>query len=143
MIMPFDEDSAVIADARHWCDKLYGGQFFGDYLAKMAMSCFLLMPLYGENAVERKVLTEKYDIIAGNMMMYGRNLCAFMTYDDIASTDFLASLNVVDSDRIGCIGFSMGAYRAWMLAALSENCRMCICLLDGDNRCADDMEVRT
>ena len=44
-------------------------------------------------------------------------ICAFMTYDDIASTDFLASLNVVDSDRIGCIGFSMGAYRSWMLAA--------------------------
>lgn len=59
MIMPFDEDSSVIADARQWCDKLYGGQFFGDYLAKMAMSCFLLMPLYGENAVGRKVLTEK------------------------------------------------------------------------------------
>lgn len=37
MIMPFDEDSTVIADARQWCDKLYGGQFFGDYLAKMAM----------------------------------------------------------------------------------------------------------
>lgn len=58
-------------------------------------------------------------------MMYGRNLCAFMTYDDIASTDFLASLNVVDSDRIGCIGFSMGAYRAWMLAALSEKIAAC------------------
>ena len=30
---------------------------------KMAMSCFLLMPLYGENAVERKVLTEKNMIL--------------------------------------------------------------------------------
>lgn len=126
MIMPFDEDFAVIADARQWCDKLYGGQSFGDYLAKNGYVVFSTdAPLWGERGRAEGVDRKKYDIIAGNMMMYGRNLCAFMTYDDIASTDFLASLNIVDSDRIGCIGFSMGAYRAWMLAALSEKIAAC------------------
>lgn len=126
MIMPFDEDSSVIEDARLWCDKLYGGQFFGDYLAKNGYVVFSTdAPLWGERGRAEGVDRKKYDIIAGNMMMYGRNLCVFMTYDDIASTDFLASLNVVDSDRIGCIGFSMGAYRAWMLAALSEKIAAC------------------
>lgn len=126
MIMPFDEDSAVMIDARQWCDKLYGGQFFGDYLAKNGYVVFSTdAPLWGERGRAEGIDRKKYDIIAGNMMMYGRNLCAFMTYDDIASTDFLASLNVVDSDKIGCIGFSMGAYRAWMLAALSEKIAAC------------------
>ena len=36
------------------------------------------------------------------------------------SAELLASLECVDSTRIGCLGFSMGAYRSWMLAALSD-----------------------
>jgi dienelactone hydrolase len=59
-------------------------------------------------------------MIAGNMMMYGIDLSAYMTYDDIAGTEFLASLPEVDATRIGCMGCSMGAYRAWMLSALSD-----------------------
>jgi dienelactone hydrolase len=59
-------------------------------------------------------------MIAGNMMMYGIDLSAYMTYDDISGTDFLSQLSYVDSNRIGCMGFSMGAYRSWMLSALSH-----------------------
>ena len=59
-------------------------------------------------------------MIAGNMMMYGIDLSAWMTYDDIAATEYLASIPEVDSRRIGCTGWSMGAYRAWMLSALSD-----------------------
>ena len=121
MIRPFDEDSVVLGDADEWCDKLYGGQFFGDYLAKNGYIVFSTdAPLWGERGRAEGVDRKKYDIIAGNMMMYGRNLCAFMTYDDIASTDFLATIDKVDKNKIGCIGFSMGAYRSWMLAALSD-----------------------
>jgi len=57
-------------------------------------------------------------------MMYGIDLSAYMTYDDIAGTAFLASLPQVDASRIGCMGCSMGAYRAWMLAALSDHVKV-------------------
>lgn len=121
MIKPFDEDSVVLNDACDWCAKLYGGQFFGDYLAQNGYVVFSTdAPLWGERGRKEGVDRKKYDIIAGNMMMYGRNLCAFMTYDDMASTDFLSTLDKVDPDKIGCVGFSMGAYRSWMLAALSD-----------------------
>lgn len=126
MIKPIAEDSVIVADAEQWCDKLYGGQFFGDYLAKHGYIVFCVdAPLWGERGRAEGVDRKKYDLIAGNMMMYGRNLCAFMTYDDIASTDFLATLNDVDTTKIGCVGFSMGAYRAWMLAALSDRIAAC------------------
>lgn len=36
------------------------------------------------------------------------------------ATDFLASLKQVNAKRIGVVGFSMGAYRSWQLAALSD-----------------------
>ncbi len=121
MIRPFDDDSLVIADADKWVADLYEGQFFGDYLARHGYVVFSTdAPMWGERGRKEGVDRSKYDIIAGNMMMYGRDLSAFMTYDDIASTDFLATLPEVDPSRIACAGCSMGAYRAWMLAALSD-----------------------
>ena len=121
MIRPFDEDSLVLKDADQWADNLYGGRFMGDYLAQHGYVVFSTdAPLWGDRGRAEGVDRNKYDIIAGNMMMYGRDLSAFMTYDDIASTEFLATLDKVDTTRIGCAGCSMGAYRAWMLSALSD-----------------------
>ena len=121
MIRPFDDDSLVIADADKWVADLYEGQFLGDYLARHGYVVFSTdAPMWGERGRKEGVDRNKYDIIAGNMMMYGRDLSAFMTYDDIASTDFLATLPEVDPSWIACAGCSMGAYRAWMLAALSD-----------------------
>ena len=75
----------------------------------------------GENADGKKgVDGDKHMAVAGNFMMLGRSWSAFMNYEDMYTTDFLATLPEVDSKRIGCMGFSMGAYRAWMLSALSD-----------------------
>ena len=126
MVRPFDDDSLVIADADEWVDNIYGGQFMGDYLARHGYVVFSTdAPMWGERGRKEGVDRNKYDIIAGNMMMYGRCLSAFMTYDDIASTDFLATLPEVDHKRIACAGCSMGAYRSWMLAALSDKIAVC------------------
>lgn len=126
MIWPFDDDTLVINDADRWVAGLYDGQYFGDYLARNGYVVFSTdAPMWGERGRAEGVDRSKYDIIAGNMMMYGRDLSAFMTYDDIASTDFLATLPEVDPDRIACAGFSMGAYRAWMLSALSDKVSAC------------------
>lgn len=125
MIRPFAEDSTVIKDADEWQPKVYGGQYMGDYLARQGYLVFSTdAPMWGERGRAEGVDRNKYDIIAGNMMMYGRDLSAFMTYDDIASTEFLATLPEVDKERIGCAGCSMGAYRAWMLSALSDRIKV-------------------
>lgn len=123
------EDTAVLADADKWLS-LYEGQYVGDYLAKHGYVVFSAdAPLWGERGRKEGVDRDKYDRIAGNMMMYGVDLCAYMHYDDITGTEFLAQLPYVDKDRIGCIGCSMGAYRAWMLSALSDRikCGASIC----------------
>lgn len=124
------EDTAVVNDAQRWVDLLYDGQWMGDYLAKQGYVVFSAdAPLWGERGRKEGENRQKYDIIAGNMMMLGRNLCGMMHYDDIALTDFLASLPCVDASRIAAVGFSMGAYRAWMLAAMSDKvkvgCALC------------------
>lgn len=121
MIRPFDEDTVVTNDADRWVERLYDSSYFGDFLARHGYVVFSAdAPMWGERGREEGVDRSKYDIIAGNMMMLGRDLSAFMTYDDIAGTEFLATLPCVDASRIGCTGCSMGAYRAWMLSALSD-----------------------
>ena len=121
MVRPFDVDTAVVNDADRWVEKLYDGQYAGDYFARNGYVVFSAdAPMWGERGREEGVDRSTYDIICGNMMMLGRDLSAFMTYDDITGTEFLASLPEVDKSRIGCMGCSMGAYRAWMLAALSD-----------------------
>ena len=122
MIRPMAcEDSIVIRDADEWAAQLYEGQFVGDYLARHGYVVFSAdAPMWGERGQQEGPRRDRYDMIAGNMMMYGVDLSAYMTYDDLSGTEFLASLPEVDAKRIGCMGCSMGAYRAWMLAALSD-----------------------
>ena len=115
------EDSLVTKDADKWTEGLYEGQYVGDYLARNGYVVFSAdAPMWGERGQKEGAKREKYDMIAGNMMMYGIDLCAYMTYDDISGTEYLATLPEVDAERIGCVGFSMGGYRSWMLAALSD-----------------------
>ena len=111
----------ILDDADAWARQLYDSQYVGDYLAKHGYVVLSIdAPMWGERGRKEGVDRNKYDLIAGNMMMLGRDLSAFMTYDDISSTEFLASLPMVDAKRIGCVGCSMGAYRSWMLSALSD-----------------------
>ena len=123
MIRPLaTDDSLVRADAQQWADQLYEGQFLGDYLARHGYVVFSAdAPMWGERGQQEGPQRDRYDMIAGNMMMYGVDLSAYMTYDDLAATQFLATLPQVDPRRIGCAGCSMGGYRAWMLAALSPH----------------------
>ena len=115
----------VLENADAWVKQLYEGQYLGDYLAKHGYVVFSMdAPMWGERGRKEGVDRQKYDLIAGNMMMLGRDLSAFMTYDDIAATDFLASLPMVDAEKIGCAGCSMGAYRSWMLSALSDRIKV-------------------
>ena len=125
MIRPFGVSQEVLDDADAWVRQLYEGQYLGDYLAKHGYVVFSMdAPMWGERGRKEGVDRKKYDLIAGNMMMLGRDLSAFMTYDDIAGTDFLASLPMVDAEKIGCAGCSMGAYRSWMLSALSDRIKV-------------------
>ena len=122
MIRPLAiEREEVKEDAEKWTKNLYEGQFVGDYLAQHGFVVLSVdAPMWGERGQKEGTRRDHYDMIAGNMMMYGIDLSAYMTFDDMAATEVLAAIPEVDSNRIGCFGCSMGAYRAWMLAALSD-----------------------
>lgn len=121
MIRPFDVNASVLDDADNWAKNCYGGQYVGDYLAAHGYVVISVDALYwGERGRKEGADGSKYADVAGNFMMLGRSLSAFMNYEDMYTTDYLASMPEVDKECIGCMGFSMGGYRAWMLSALSD-----------------------
>lgn len=130
MIKPFDVPDSVVADADEWCRRCYGGQYVGDYLAAHGYVVLCTdAPFWGERGVKGGTRWDDYKYIAGNFMMMGANLGSWMCFEDVYAVDFLASMPEVDKERVGCMGFSMGAYRSWMLSALTDRvrCGVAIC----------------
>jgi len=56
-----------------------------------------------------------------------------MMFDEFRALDYLAARPEVDARRLGAFGMSMGATKAWWLAALDTRVRLCVdvcCLTD-------------
>mgnify|MGYP000846733302 CR=1 FL=1 len=121
MIRPFDVRSEIMADANDWVMRCYEGQYTGDYFAKHGYVVLAIDALFwGERGQKEGPDYDGQQALASNFMQMGASWSAFITMDDIRSSDFLASLPFVNKEKIGCLGFSMGAYRSWMLAALTD-----------------------
>lgn len=130
MIRPFDVLDSVMQDAEKWCHQCYGDQFVGDYLVRHGYVVLCTDALFwGDRGMKEGSEGDKYRYVAGNFMLMGRNLSAWMDYEDVYAADFMTTLSEVDSTRLGCMGFSMGAYRAWMLSALTDKvkCGAAVC----------------
>lgn len=57
---------------------------------------------------------------SANLLNAGLSWCSVLLRDDLQSVEFLASRPFVDSRRIGSCGLSVGCFRSWHLAALSD-----------------------
>lgn len=121
MVRPFACDSTVYADADEWADKCYDGQYFGDLMAQRGYVVLSTDALFwGERGRKEGVRYDSQQALASNMMQMGGSWGAYITWDDIRSAEFLSQLPMVNSKRVGCVGFSMGSYRSWMCAALTD-----------------------
>jgi dienelactone hydrolase len=68
----------------------------------------------GEKGREGEMSASKFNL------WVGRTLWGMILRDDLMALDYLASRPEVDSNRIGVMGMSMGATRAWWLMALDD-----------------------
>jgi cephalosporin-C deacetylase-like acetyl esterase len=69
------------------------------------------------------------------MLWKGQVLWGMMMFDEVRALDYLATRPEVDASRLGALGMSMGATKAWWLAALEPRLRLCLdvcCLTDFD-----------
>ena len=121
MVRPFGVDSLVMADAEDWAQRCYDGRYVGDEMARAGYVVLSTDALFwGDRGRKEGVRYDSQQVLSANLLQMGTSWGAWITWDDIRSAEFLARLPMVDKEKIGCMGFSMGAYRSWMAAALCD-----------------------
>jgi len=121
VIRPFDERPEIIDAAQQWADKCCGGRFFGDELAKRGYVVFAADALFwGDRGRKEGVDYTAQQALSSNLIQMGMTWPGVITWDDIRSADFVATLPEVDPRRIAAMGLSMGCHRTWMLSAATD-----------------------
>lgn len=118
-------DATRLSSATAWSNKYFSDRFVGDELVKRGYVVLAIDALGwgdrgGYTAVGTQTQGEQQQALAANLYNMGDSLGGLMAREDVRTADFLASLPQVDVNRIAAVGFSMGAFRAWQLAALSD-----------------------
>lgn len=121
MVRPFNDDPAIISDADSWVEKCYDGRYVGDYFARNGYVVLSVDALFwGDRGCAEGIDYDRQQALASNFLQMGASWGAYINMDDMRSVEFLSSLPFVDRERIGCLGFSMGAYRSWMLSSMTD-----------------------
>lgn len=118
LIEPAD-DPVRAASARAWAGKYFSGRFPGDALARRG---YVVMAVDALGFGERGTMSaESQQAVASNAFNLGTSLAGIMALEDTRAAEFLAAMPEVDAGRVAAVGFSMGAFRAWQVGALSDS----------------------
>ena len=118
-VEPWGVPAAKTALAREWIGKYYGGRFLGDQLAKRGYVCLAYDALNWSDRGGAGF--DGQQALASNLLNLGTSFAGLIAHEDLRGAEFLASRPEVDRRRIAAIGHSMGSYRTWQVAAMSDH----------------------
>jgi dienelactone hydrolase len=118
VIEPWAEPAEKMESARKWISQCYGSRFIGDELARRGYVCLATDML---NWSDRG--GGGYDgqqALAANLFQFGASWAGLIGHEDLRAAEFLATRPEVDGRRVAAMGLSVGGYRTWQTAALSD-----------------------
>jgi dienelactone hydrolase len=118
VIQPLDSDQRL-PSAKEWVEQCYGGRFIGDELAKRGYVCLAIDALNWSDRAGAGY--EGQQALASNLLHLGMSYAGLIAHEDLRAAEFLATRPEVDSKRVAAMGLSVGAFRAWQVAALSDH----------------------
>ena len=130
LVRPWYDDTRL-ASAQAWAGTYFSGRFVGDELARRGYVVLCADALgWGDRG---PLAYDQQQALASNLYNLGSSLAGLMAREDARAAGFLAGLDRVDARRIAAVGFSMGAYRAWQTAALTDDiaAAACVCWMTG------------
>ncbi|MDB5948309.1 MAG: hydrolase [Massilia sp.] len=111
-------DAATLATARAWSDKYFSGRFPGDALARRGYVVLAVDALgFGDRG---PMMADAQQALAANSFNLGSSVAGLMALEDARAAELLASHPAVARGKVAAVGFSMGGFRAWQVAALSD-----------------------
>jgi len=119
LIEPWGVPGEKIASAREWVGKGLGGRFLGDALAGRGYVCLATDVLNWSDRGGGGY--EAQQSLASNLMHLGMSYAGLTAWEDMRAAEFLAAQPEVDATRVAAMGWSMGGFRAWQVAALSDH----------------------
>lgn len=118
VIAPWDDKPEKLESARKWVEKYYGNRFLGDELAKRGYVCLATDMLnWSDRGGGGYDGQEK---LAANLLQFGTSFAGLIAHEDLRAAEFLATQAEVDPKRVAAMGLSVGGFRTWQLAALSD-----------------------
>ncbi|MGC3003904.1 dienelactone hydrolase family protein [Streptomyces sp. G35A] len=112
-------DGTRLPSALEWAGRYFGGRFVGDELARRGYVVLCLDALgWGDRG---PLAYEQQQALASTLYHLGSSPAGLLAREDQRAAAFLAGLDRVDARRVAAVGFSMGGYRAWQVAALSDD----------------------
>ncbi|ATC65811.1 hydrolase [Nibricoccus aquaticus] len=118
VIRPWGVPSEKLASAEALVAKEYDGVFIGDALAERGYVCFSTDALNWSDRGGGAYAGQAQ--LASNLLHLGMSLAGLIAWEDLRAAEFLAAQPEIDPKRVAAVGMSMGAYRAWQVAALSD-----------------------
>lgn len=112
-IPPLGPDTAV---AQHWAARFYGGQPLGLSLVARGFVVLCVDALGWGGRIGNGY--DAQQALAANLLQIGLSPASVMAWEDCRAMEFLGTHPAVDPARRAAVGFSLGGFRAWQLAAL-------------------------
>lgn len=127
---------AANASAEAWAQRYFGGTFVGDTLVDAGFAVLAIDALgWGERG-RPGFAKDDQQALANHLLQLGHSWAGVIASDDLRSHRWLCEQPGIDSKRVAVLGFSMGAFRAWQLAAVCPDVSACVaahwmCTRDG------------
>jgi dienelactone hydrolase len=118
VIRPFDDRGERMRSADLWTVACYGARWIGDELAQRGYVCFCHDMLNWSDRAG--AWFDGQQALASNLLHYGMSWAGLIAYEDLYAAEFLATRPQVDASRVAAMGLSVGAFRTWQVAALSD-----------------------
>ena len=118
VIASWDDAPEKLESAQNWVVQYYGGRFLGDELAQRGYVCLATDLVNWSDRGGGGY--ENQQAIAANFLQLGASWAGLIAYEDLRTAEFLATRPEVDAKRVAAMGLSLGGFRTWQVAALSD-----------------------